>query len=636
MAVLCCLIILTYLETALCIEDTNTTENVNVTLGDKNDTSSGRDESLNFTELGVSSTSSNFPSPTAWTPESVTAFPEQTESSESFIPNVTPESPRAATTAPPLLVSGVLPVPLTDVVKLCPCNLQNEQCDINCCCDPDCTEELSLFTDCSVDRVSNDPRLCNQESAVYSLSSTQEGLSQVQSTVQREVNPDVFCIQSANYEEGLTFATPEVPTEENFDSLFGRFLGFFFGRQSMTSALQSPDVANLPGYQYGDVIQTVNEEGEQEFFTFPAAAGTAHCLDANPAGFLKDQTSRCMRNFDLGRDCATLQALGLGTYINFNIRSGKKQEATVIGVEVAAITLQSLEGTRTPVDPADFADYFPVVLESGDICNNVVLQVKYTFRYSEAGEILNVLASFLLGAIKSVTVPIQQEFHITFYMQEISSTAGLQFSGNPGYVVGRPLVSGTRTADGIVQSADPKGSLTILQNSVNQDCLLGSSQRSPVLFGIDMLSGCTLKLSDGVNCSLISEVILWALKGQSFPDHVASFGNSLPQNPLDWVPIQNQTITSGTQACSIPLSYHVEVKWTKYGTLLNPQAQIVSVMETIITNTSSLAFLTSTSGLLSVTSSVRFIDVSAPASPGFKVPPTIDAKLPFDFFFPFV
>jgi len=36
--------------------------------------------------------------------------------------------------------------------------------------------------------------------------------------------------------------------------------------------------------QYGDVILTVNAEGEQELFTFPAAAGTAHCLDANPAG----------------------------------------------------------------------------------------------------------------------------------------------------------------------------------------------------------------------------------------------------------------------------------------------------------------------------------------------------------------
>ncbi len=44
----------------------------------------------------------------------------------------------------------------------------------------------------------------------------------------------------------------------------------------------------------------------------------------------------------------------------------------------------------------------------------------------------------------------------------------------------------------------------------------------------------------------------------------------------------------------------------------------------------------SADGLLAVTSSVSFVDVSASASPGFKVPPTIDAKLPFDFFFPFV
>ncbi|XP_016117331.1 tectonic-1-like [Sinocyclocheilus grahami] len=159
------------------------------------------------------------------------------------------------------------------------------------------------------------------------------------------------------------------------------------------------------------------------------------------------------------------------------------------------------KGTQTLVDPANLVSYIPVLLESGDVCNNVVQQVKYMFRYSEAGEILNVIASVLQGAIKSITVPIQQEFQITF-LQEISSTPVLLFNGNPGYVVGRPLVAGTRTADGIVQSADPKGSLTILQNSGDQDCLLGSSRRSPVLFGIDMVSGCTLKLSNGINCSL--------------------------------------------------------------------------------------------------------------------------------------
>lgn len=630
MAALCCFIILAFLKTALCIEHTNTTESINITLNDTNDTFSVQEDSLNITELGITPTPSSFLESAARTSESVTAFPDQTESTDSFTPN--PDVPRAAL---PLPVSGVLPTPVTEVIKLCPCNLQTGQCDINCCCDPDCTEELSLFTDCSVKTISSDPRLCQKDIVVYSINTAEDGLFRVQSSVGQEVNPDVFCIQSANYEEGMSFGTPKIPTEENFDSLFGQFVGFFFGTTWDNSATQSSEIGNASGYLYGDVIQTVNEAGEQEFFPLPASAGTAHCLDANPAAFLKEQTSRCIRSFDLAQDCSTLEALDLRTYIILNIRSGKNNEAKVIGVEVSDITLESLEGTWTSVDPAESVAYFPVLLESGDVCNNVVKQVQYIFRYSEAGEILSVMASFLLGAIKSVMVPIQQEFQITF-LQEITSTAGMRFSGNPGYVVGLPLVSGTRTADGIVQNTDPKGSLTILQNSGEQDCMFGSSRRSPVLFGIDMVSGCTFRLSDAVNCSLLSEVILSMLKGQNVPDYVASFGNSLPQNPMDWVPIQNQTMTTGTQTCSIPLSHHLEVKWAKYGTMGNPQAQIVSIMETVLTNTSSLALLTSAGGLLSVTTSVSFVDVSASARPGFKVPPTIDAKLPFDFFFPFV
>ncbi len=45
---------------------------------------------------------------------------------------------------------------------------------------------------------SNDPRLCKQDSSVSPLSSTQESLSSVQSTVQQDVSPDVSFIQSAS------------------------------------------------------------------------------------------------------------------------------------------------------------------------------------------------------------------------------------------------------------------------------------------------------------------------------------------------------------------------------------------------------------------------------------------------------
>ena len=44
-------------------------------------------------------------------------------------------------------------------------------------------------------------------------------------------------------------------------------------------------------------------------------------------------------------------------------------------------------------------------------------------------------------------------------------------------------------------------------------------------------------------------------------------------------------------SCRIPLSLDLEVKWSKYGSLVNPQAQIVSVTEVIQTNSSSLVRL---------------------------------------------
>lgn len=45
---------------------------------------------------------------------------------------------------------------------------------------------------------SSDPRLCQKDTVVYSINTTADGLSRVQPSVQQEVNPDVFCIQSAN------------------------------------------------------------------------------------------------------------------------------------------------------------------------------------------------------------------------------------------------------------------------------------------------------------------------------------------------------------------------------------------------------------------------------------------------------
>ncbi|XP_076876563.1 tectonic-1-like isoform X2 [Brachyhypopomus gauderio] len=537
---------------------------------------------------------------------------------------------RSGTSSLPLPLSDSLTPPVTEVSDVCPCNVQSARCEVNCCCDPDCARERTLFTRCSVPKVVGDTKLCSQDTALYTLATTPDGLSQVRTSVLREVNPDVFCIQSANYEQGMSFVTPTIPTESNFDDLFSHFVGFFFGlSDGQSNILDTALQGNSPGYQYGDIILTEGDAGQQDFFRLPGSGVTANCFDTNPAAFLKDQASSCVRSFALVQDCTRLETLNLRTYSSFHVFSGKGKEATLVPVELEAVTLQTLEGTQTLADVVSASAFQPVLLEPAEVCSQVVLQVKYMVRYADAGQIVGVTASLVLGAVNKAMLPIQQQFQLVF-VQEARSDALLPFSGNPGYVVGLPLVAGWRTAEGIVRRADPEGTLTVVHSSADQDCLSGSPRRSPVLFGKDTLSGCTFRLDDGASCSLLSEALLWRVKGQGFPDYVASFGNSLPQNPMDWVPIENQTILTSVPGCRIPLSYHLEVRWTKYGTLVNPQAQIVSIKEIIQTNTSVLPPLSS------IASSVSFIDVSAAASPGFRAPPTIDAKLPYDFFFPFI
>uniref|UniRef100_A0A8C9FU79 Tectonic-1-3 N-terminal domain-containing protein n=1 Tax=Pavo cristatus TaxID=9049 RepID=A0A8C9FU79_PAVCR len=82
--------------------------------------------------------------------------------------------------------------------KLCVCDLLVAQCDVNCCCDPDCSAaDFSLFTTCSVPIVTGDSRLCSQKAAIYSLDTEANPPERVFKLVDH-INPSVFCIHATN------------------------------------------------------------------------------------------------------------------------------------------------------------------------------------------------------------------------------------------------------------------------------------------------------------------------------------------------------------------------------------------------------------------------------------------------------
>ncbi|NWX78917.1 TECT1 protein, partial [Alca torda] len=540
------------------------------------------------------------------------------------------------TRAPARTHSG--PAPVTDVAKLCVCDLLVAQCDVNCCCDPDCSAaDFSLFTTCSVPIVTGDSRLCSQKAAIYSLDVEANPPERIFKLID-QVNPSLFCIHATNYKEALSFRSPQMPTSENFDQLLKEFEGVTFSAEpdswNMNTDAQSPSDANETyRYEYGVPIQTVDA-----FLRLPSPVVSSWCSDANPAGFLVNQATKCTRSVSV-ETCGNIQAVSMLFYINSSILAVPKS-SQMVNITVQSVVVQSLNGMWTLLNSSDVLR-LPMILD--ELCINIVLGVSYHITYTDAGEIIEAAASFVLGAINKEALSIQQSFEISFTQV---NTKPVPLSGNPGYVVGLPVRAGFRPQGypfpvEILFNTNKYGQLTVLQSTSNQDCLAAQGARTPVLFGYNMVSGCKLRITAAMKCQPLTQTLLDLLKGQTFPEYVASFGNSRAQDVLDWVPIthfqtsEQRIYNTFQSSCQIPISLEIEVKWTKYGSLVNPQARIVNVTATITTTT--LKQLPSgRERTIPITSSVVFTDISSPAEPGYKAWPTINVKLPFDFFFPFV
>uniref|UniRef100_A0A8C5UME6 Tectonic family member 1 n=1 Tax=Malurus cyaneus samueli TaxID=2593467 RepID=A0A8C5UME6_9PASS len=276
-----------------------------------------------------------------------------------------------------------------------------------------------------------------------------------------------------------------------------------------------PDTWNLDTdaqNPYGVPVQT-----EDAFLRLPSPVVSSWCSDVNPAGFLVNQATKCIRPVSVEK-CDSIQALSMLFYINSSILS-----VFQVNITVQSIVVQSLNGMRTLLSSSDVLR-LPMVL--GELCINAVLGVNYHITYTDTGEIIEAAAAFVLGAISKEALSIEQSFEISFTQE---NTQPVLLSGNPGYVVGLPVRAGFRSSK--------HSQLTILHSTSTQDCLAAQGARAPVLFGYNMISGCKLRITAAMKCQPLAQTLLDVLKGQSFPEYVASFGNSQAQDVLDWVPI---------------------------------------------------------------------------------------------------
>ncbi|XP_057705498.1 tectonic-1 isoform X2 [Corythoichthys intestinalis] len=445
----------------------------------------------------------------------------------------------------PLPASGILPSYVNDVGSVCSCDKHRGFCDVNCCCDRECIQDVALFTGCSMTTISGNKQLCSHATASYALQFTVEGYSELQSFVQQDAHQHSFCIQSFSRVDGFYFPAPTLPLAGTFDSLFKQFKRFDFSSQENDRATDVPAVLHKY-YQYGDPIISATVQGKRGIFSLPTSSVSFDCVDESPAAFLVDRTSLCSRRVDLKDDCSFLPALSIDTYTNIKLYAANTEGATIIPVMTASVMLQSLEGTLSKVRVSEAANLRPHFINQ-NVCTNVVLKVSYLVKYNTTGQIVNAEVELLLGNFHLTPLSLQQEYGIKFIQDSIDNIP-VRKSGNPGYAVGLPILSGQAIAEGMLLNSNPGDRLSLLQSSANHNCMNSPHQRSPVLFGVESMSGCTLRLEDTTNCSLVSQIILDVLQGQTYPQYVAKFGNSALENSLEWLTIKHANNNKKTLA----------------------------------------------------------------------------------------
>ncbi|KGL72417.1 Tectonic-3, partial [Tinamus guttatus] len=368
------------------------------------------------------------------------------------------------------------------------------------------------------------------------------------------------------------------------ESDFLKFLEKYGGHSFLT--LSQAQRAFSAFYRAGDPILTYFDSlSVLSTLRQPVRMGASGlCVDGNPAGFLDSKSTSCIRIFaNLSKSCITDPALDAASYY---------RDFTVLKVPVNGTIVQSM-------------------------------QVVYEIEFNSTHGIQNVSVQFNVTSISGNSgSSLQQHFTLHFWTRTLSQT--LPRSGNPGYIVGAPLLI---TNDGARQH------MTILQSQGDGSC--SQFLRQKVRFGRNTKTGCKLRLSQVLeegDCSYIQQKLYKALQGMNRVEDLAITGNARSIRAEEWttILIRNCSVqaVNCTLCCMVPVTLEIQILWSKEGLLSNPQAQIQSAR--YFYQCQPLKFLSMS--MVPLTTVVTFTDMTKWPEPP-RGQPKAYWKLPFDFFF---
>ncbi|KAJ3031430.1 UNVERIFIED_CONTAM: Tectonic-3 [Siphonaria sp. JEL0065] len=403
----------------------------------------------------------------------------------------------------------------------------------------------------------------------------------------------------------------------------------------------------------------------------PSPSSSGECNDAFPAKFLVSESKACTRIIPMG---AAPELCKSGTFFDIAYYLTGFQLQTSPNTQISLASAQCVD----PVTGGAVSciSVIPKWTATSATCSNVVTTLDYTFTYSvSSGTVtivsVSVVAGFTNFNLASLSGSVMQSFSISWTPANASP---LVKSGNPGYILGKPILFGTLLTvpiQAIAYFPAKANTLTLPQDVLANGvlgCAATPADRARITFGEDLLTGCTLyfsfsDLSTG-NCANVRNQAYTALTGGGLGtskvdliNMVGKFGNSSQIHVNEWISVIEDSVGDNSQPATNPgtcssvlTALDVQFITAKLGSSSNPQNVIIAAR--VIKTWGSFSYrcmlpndCRAVGGILPnrlqkfrVRATVTFIGVNGGVGivqPFVPPPPRLIPLLPDDIFYPF-
>ncbi|CAH1388965.1 unnamed protein product [Nezara viridula] len=504
--------------------------------------------------------------------------------------------------------------------KPCSCDITVGICNINCCCDMDCSKwERDAFSECIMTKTIPTVGHCISTSIIYKNNTPYTILKS---------EDGFFCISKDNFPERNWYLDQGIIKSESvFEKVWQRNRHYYWRilHPPLFIKLSKRDV-----YKYGDPLWVfVNSTNAVQQLAYPAPLASSVCGQNKLILYLQNFESLCLESTPMyEEECVNYGLYQSGKYYpgQVLISSPSLVNNTYEIPDEALITIKYVlcdEGGCNEVDSFPVPEFD----SSTYVCKNLITSVDLEIKHNGSRGITHARCRVGLSSTDPHRPLFQRKFKVEFFPARQSNTSVIfKRSGTPGYRIGLPVITGSLQEGKVVK----KNYLTVISGP---NC----SQSTDILFGENSRTQCILQIpsESARNCTRLSDEIAKLLLMQGNGDMIGASGD-----PDTWlkrpvpVPI-NLWHTAANEPCSVSTSLLTDFLYSYSGPLWQPEANIIGVSSRLggqrfIDCSTSLFFCN-----IRLLSIVSFTDVSQPALSKFATPPVVKIKLPQDFFYPF-